>query len=69
MQDFDGVFALLQDIKRMLCGIALLLAGFFLFYLADGGVLLSLVRLFFCAAGATFIYDGYTRHKLISKQE
>lgn len=69
----DGVSALLQDIKEMLYGIALLLVGGFLCLtgaaLGGGALLLLCVGIFICIAGMECAHRGYRRHKDAEKQD
>lgn len=69
----DGVLALLQDIKEMLHGIALLLVGGFLCLigavLGDWGLLLMCIGVFVCIAGMESAHRGYHHHEVVEKQD
>ena len=73
MKDNDGVLALLQDIKDILYGIALLLAGGPLcmagIMLGGWGILLSAIGFFVLLAGLNNSYQGYHHHTVEEKQD
>lgn len=73
MKDNDGVLALLQDIKDILYGIALLLAGGLMCVagipLGGWGILLSVVGFFVLLAGLNNVYQGYHHHTVKEKQD
>lgn len=77
MKDNDGMLALLQDIKELLWGIALLLAGGFLcltgiiinFTIGNWGIVLFLFGIFVFIAGALYAYHGFSHHEVIEKQD
>ena len=77
MKDNDGMLALLQDIKELLWGIALLLAGGFLcltgiiinFTIGNWGLVLFLFGIFVFIAGALYAYHGFSHHEVIEKQD
>ena len=66
MKDNDGVLALLQDIKDILYGIALLLTGGLLcvagILLGGFAILLSAIGFFVLLAGLNNAYQGYHHH-------
>ena len=77
MKDNDGMLALLQDIKELLWGIALLLVGGFLcltgiiinFTIGNWGIVLFLFGIFVFIAGALYAYHGFSHHEVIEKQD
>lgn len=77
MKDNDGMLALLQDIKELLWGIALLLAGGFLcltgiiinFTIGNWGIVLFLFGIFVFIAGALYAYHGFSHHEVVEHQE
>ena len=73
MKDNDGVLALLQDIKDILYGIALRLAGGLLcmagILLGGSGILLSAIGFFVLLAGLNNAYLGYHHHTVEEKQD
>lgn len=73
MKDTDGVLAMLQDIKEILYGIALLMLGGILCVtgvLLDGwGLLLLCAGIFLCGGGAISVHQGYQHHEVVEKQD
>lgn len=74
MKGDDGILALLQDIKEMLFGIALLLSGIVLCLIGAAvnggvGVLLSIVGLVVVVAGLGYVHHGYTHHEVVEKRD
>ena len=77
MKDNDGMLALLQDIKELLWGIALLLAGGFLCLtgiiinstIGNWGIVLFLFGIFVFIAGVLYAYHGFSHHEVIEKQD
>ena len=74
MKGDDGILALLQDIKEMLFGIALLLSGIapcLIGAAVNGGVgvLLSIVGLVVVVAGLGYVHHGYTQHEVVEKRD
>ena len=74
MKDSDGILALLQDIKEMLFGIALLLTGIALCLVGAAvngwlGILLAVVGLIVVVAGRGHVHHGYTHHEVVEKQD
>ena len=69
MKDSDGMLALLQDIKELLWGIALLSAGGFLcligIVIGDWGIALLAVGIFVFLAGALCAYHGFNHHEVV----
>lgn len=70
----EGVLKLLQDIKELLLGIALLLLGgiFFiagLLLLDTVFVLLSVAGIVFLFCGGLHIWYGWTAHTVVEKSE
>lgn len=70
----DGVLALLQDIKEMLHGIVLILAGMFLcvvsaWWGSGWAVLTALAGLIVLIAGLAYAHRGYNRHEVVEKQD
>ncbi len=74
MKDNDGILALLQDIKEMLFGLALLLAGIVLCLVGAAvngglGILLVVVGFIVAVAGISYVHHGYTHHEVVEKQD
>ncbi len=73
MKENDGTLALLQDIKELLWGIALLLAGGFLcligIMIGNWGIALLAVGIFVFLAGALCAYHGFNRHEIVEHQK
>lgn len=77
MKDSDGMLALLQDIKELLWGIALLLTGGFLCLtgiiinstIGNWGIVLFLFGIFVFIAGVLYAYHGFSRHEVVEHQE
>lgn len=73
MKETDGILALLQDIKDILYGIALLLLGGILCLagLLLGGFLLLLTAagIFVVLAGFLYVRRGYNHHEVVEKQD
>ena len=77
MKNSDGMLALLQDIKELLWGIALLLAGGFLCLtgiiinstISTWGSVLCLFGIFVFIAGVLYAYHGFSRHEVVEHQE
>ena len=77
MKDSDGMLAILQDIKELLWGIALLLTGGFLCLtgiiinstIGNWGIVLFLFGIFVFIAGVLYAYHGFSRHEVIEKQD
>lgn len=73
IKDHDGILALLQDIKDILYGIALLLAGGLLcvagILLGGLGILLSAVGVVVLLAGLIYARNGYNHHEVVEKQD
>ena len=73
MKDNDGVLALLQDIKDILYGIALLLAGGLIcvasILLGGFFILFSVIGFFALLAGLNNAYQGYHHHTVEEKQD
>ena len=73
MKDSDGILALLQDIKEMLFGIALLLTGIALCLVGAAvngwlGILLAVVGFIVVVAGLGEVHHGYTHEEGWEKQ-
>lgn len=68
MKDYDGVLVLLQDIKDILYGIVLLLAGGIMcltgLLLGGWGILLLCVGVFVCIGGIIYARRGYHHHEV-----
>ena len=73
MNGIDGVLALLQDIKELLWGIALLLIGGFLcllgVILGGWGLVLLVVGLFAAFCGGAFAWHGFSRRAVVETQD
>ena len=74
MKDSDGILALLQDIKEMLFGIALLLTGIALCLVGAAvngwlGILLAVVGFIVVVAGLGYVHHGYTQHEVVEKRD
>ena len=73
MKGNDGVLALLQDVKDILYGIALLLTGGLLcvagVLLGGFAILLSAIGFFVLLAGLNNAYQGYHHHTVEEKQD
>ena len=65
MKENDKTSALLQDIKDMLMGLAILIIGGFVF--ACGGIAFF-PGLFMMVIGAGFVWQGWRNHKTVEKQ-
>lgn len=73
MKETDGILALLQDIKDILYGIALLLLGGILCVagiLLDGLFLvLPAAGVFILLAGALNVHYGHRHHEVVEKED
>ena len=73
MKGHDGVLALLQDIKDILYGIALLLTGGLLgivcILLGGWDILPSAVAVVVLLAGLIYARNGYNHHEVVEKQD
>ena len=77
MKENYGILALLQDIKELLWGIALLLAGGFLcltgviisITIGNWGIVLFLLGIFVFIAGTLYARHGFSRHEVVEKQD
>ena len=70
MKENDGVLALLQDIKDILYGIALLLTGGLM---CVAGILLGVfafwIAVILAVAGLGVVWQGWRNHKTAEKQD
>ena len=73
MNGIDDIPALLQDIKELLWGIALLLTGGFLCLLGvitgGWGLVLLVVGLFAAFCGGAFAWHGFSRREIAETQD
>lgn len=73
MRDNDAILALLDDIKAILWGIALLILGFFLCLLGSllGGVagILLFLGIAVGVAGYFYAHRGFNRHEVVEKPD
>ena len=73
MKDNDGMLALLQDIKELLWGIALLMIGGFLcligVIIGNWGLVLLVFGLFTAFCGGAFAWHGFSRREIAETQD
>ena len=73
MKENDGILALLQDIKELLWGIALLMIGGFLcligVIIGNWGLVLLVFGLFTAFCWGSFAYHGFSHHEVVEKQD
>ena len=65
----DSVLFLLQDIKELVFGIALSLLGGILLFASSASGLFLILSLPVLAYGIFHIWNGWTRHELIEKND
>ncbi len=70
MKDNDHLLALLQDLKDMLMGLAIMVASLLVVFLLGGllGVLAFWIAVILAVAGLGVVWQGWHNHKTVKKE-